>query len=74
MAKKVLVWNKEYGDKAIGQIERIDTIEAIDSWTHCLKGLMDEVDCPVELEDKTVFELEAVQVDGEWVIQEKIVE
>jgi hypothetical protein len=72
MAKKALVWTQEYIDKQVGHLERVDEAEAIDSWSNNLRDMMATVDVPVELEDKSWHELEAVQVDGEWVIQEKI--
>ena len=73
MSKKALVWNEGQPgtSTAPGVIFMISSLDRINSWTNFHKKRMVIVDVPVELEDKELYELEAVQIDGEWVIQEK---
>ena len=75
--KKALVWNESLEEsglnitKEVGYIEIIAKASYVESWTNAYRTFMDIVDVPVELEDKESHVLEAIQVDGEWVIQEK---
>lgn len=64
--KKALVWKEDYQGRVAGQIERIGEASEIDGWTHHLRERMSIAEVPVELEEKSISELDATLVADKW--------
>jgi hypothetical protein len=69
--KKALIWKEDAHGRIASKIEMINDAESIDSWSHYMKEHMVSIDVPQELEDKQQEELEAVLVEGNYVLQLK---